>query len=575
MASILTNTLLDLNGGWTAGGPEVALITVMGSSLTIDMSAFHRPAASGSIVDSSTITVTFPDDNTYTGTLQSSGAIQWSSGSAWTKLTVAPEHIIQIVYTNPPLSTDPNWAKQPDGSIPGFGGEFPFPPSEQDWQQVLSPNDEYELDAIGASGWVVNPEQSGADLPFTHPFGTDWEFALAVDQPSDDPTKYTSLLSAGSQAAKQDAHGDLDAFQAASQFGIPVPNNGLLGVEWDGNLVPKSFKRQVRTGDRAAVYGRWILDTGHTFNSSFRTEIHPPLLLAVGGVRPEIDGSQGTHVVFTSRPYLVGQTFVTDTGQIYNDGAHDDGHFFMHMLNEVRKLDSIDVSVPIVDEDVPIPGIPSSASVEAHPKIKTYPFQGVHLVHFVIRPPALDHGASPTSFHGPAGLASCLGPIAVDPYYLSISFHFTVRSGCAVQVTSTAADTIDVFVALNNVDYTPPPLPARQEVVLNRDDLKKLNSDAASYYLDVEILNAAIQALALGNPVSAIYSVFMEEKGITTDVYDAPPDVNVLDSNNAVISTSINNIPAGQGITVNDDQPYPFYGWLDAKWVKGLTIHEP
>ena len=44
-----------------------------------------RLIAHGSIVNGSTITITFPDDTTYTGQLQSPNVIRWSNGSVWTK----------------------------------------------------------------------------------------------------------------------------------------------------------------------------------------------------------------------------------------------------------------------------------------------------------------------------------------------------------------------------------------------------------------------------------------------------------------------------------------------------------
>jgi len=49
------------------------------------MSEFGRPTATGTIVDSSTIKVNFPDDRTYTGQLHPPNAIIWSNGSVWTK----------------------------------------------------------------------------------------------------------------------------------------------------------------------------------------------------------------------------------------------------------------------------------------------------------------------------------------------------------------------------------------------------------------------------------------------------------------------------------------------------------
>jgi len=53
--------------------------------ITVDMSDFDRPSAQGTIIDSSTITVTFPDDHAYTGTLESPRIIRRSNGSSWTK----------------------------------------------------------------------------------------------------------------------------------------------------------------------------------------------------------------------------------------------------------------------------------------------------------------------------------------------------------------------------------------------------------------------------------------------------------------------------------------------------------
>ena len=51
------------------------------------MSASHRPTAAGTILDSSRISVKFPDDKTtYTGTLQAPNVIKWSNNSSWTKV---------------------------------------------------------------------------------------------------------------------------------------------------------------------------------------------------------------------------------------------------------------------------------------------------------------------------------------------------------------------------------------------------------------------------------------------------------------------------------------------------------
>ncbi len=78
-------TVIDLNGTWITGGAPGPVITVNGNSLSVDLSLYKRPSAYGSILDSSDITVTFPDDATYTAVLQPPSTIQWSNNTAWTK----------------------------------------------------------------------------------------------------------------------------------------------------------------------------------------------------------------------------------------------------------------------------------------------------------------------------------------------------------------------------------------------------------------------------------------------------------------------------------------------------------
>jgi hypothetical protein len=81
-----TRTLIDLNGKWASGGAPGPVISVNGGAIAVDMSAYHRPAAHGSVLDSSDISVSFPDDKTYIGKLQPPNTIHWSNNSAWTKV---------------------------------------------------------------------------------------------------------------------------------------------------------------------------------------------------------------------------------------------------------------------------------------------------------------------------------------------------------------------------------------------------------------------------------------------------------------------------------------------------------
>ena len=81
----VVNTVFDLNGSWSDGSPWIAVISEGPVALTVDMSDFDRPTAHGKIVDSSNITVTFPDDRAYAGNLIGPRTIRWSNGSTWTK----------------------------------------------------------------------------------------------------------------------------------------------------------------------------------------------------------------------------------------------------------------------------------------------------------------------------------------------------------------------------------------------------------------------------------------------------------------------------------------------------------
>jgi hypothetical protein len=78
-------TVFELAGSWAAAGSPGPKITRSGNALTVDMSAYRRPAAHGSVIDPQDITVTFPDDATYSGKLVPPGTITWSNRSSWTK----------------------------------------------------------------------------------------------------------------------------------------------------------------------------------------------------------------------------------------------------------------------------------------------------------------------------------------------------------------------------------------------------------------------------------------------------------------------------------------------------------
>jgi hypothetical protein len=443
---------------------------------------------------------------------------------------VAPREILEINWTNPaPPDAVQDWATQIVGgtkTFPTDGGP------NYEWLQVLDPQNEYDDDPVGATGWVVLPEWSAADFPFSHPFGYDFEFSLALDVPRPDhpgDSNYLALLAPGNSV-------DTKESKRAEGFGLP---SDVLGVEMDGGLVPSDALPH--EGDRVAVFGRWIIDTGHYHGApspetpapGFRTEIHPPLLMASANTRPSTtpSGFGVTRAVFTSRPYLVGQTFGR-LESVDKDGIDDDGAFNPHMHSEVAK----------VLED-------RSFSLEAHPKIKSQSFRSAHLFHFIVRPPA----PPPPVHHGVIdGIVAQLAP------HLVISFNFTVRTGCSVEVTSDGA-AVNVFVAMNGTGYVPPALPVRSARVWTREDLERLNSDSKSAF-DTADMYANLKLL-----LGPLGLTFGSLDGVETDTYDTF-NAPVLHENGAVSKASPMTIPAGQGISTDNSQPFPITGWIEAEW---------
>ena len=88
VAAAAVTTVFDLNGTYTDGGSARPVIKNVNDILTVDMSSQHRPTATGIVINSDTILVTFPDDATYGAKLLAPGTIAWSNGSAWRKLSL-------------------------------------------------------------------------------------------------------------------------------------------------------------------------------------------------------------------------------------------------------------------------------------------------------------------------------------------------------------------------------------------------------------------------------------------------------------------------------------------------------
>jgi hypothetical protein len=406
-------------------------------------------------------------------------------------IKVQPQDILITTNVNPPFNTaSPTWAKDLVGGktfLSGLTGSAEF-----EWTQVLNTAGEFDDDFVGLSGWVISPDQSDADNPFLHPFGFDWEFFIAPD------AQYQSL------AAPSDNNLYVAALALAQQSGLQVQH--LLGMEVDGNLVPDAWRLQ--DGDRVAVWGRWIVDTGHP---DFHTEIHPPaLLVGARSIKPASTGvsvlnaQAETFCTIIGRPFLVSQVF-------------SDGHGLEdHLLEEVAKVKGF-----------------ASLRLEAHPVIFPKPFRGVHLMSFSLRAPQ--------------------NAVAVVQE-LSVSVNFVTRTGVVIEVAVNGTDGVTVFISMNEVQYKPPTLPQKSQESITISKLKELNPSAGSIYEDV--IFASI--LTPGNPLAPL----IEVEGILTDTYAAP-----LPPGHASTTFLLSSIPNPTPVLVDDNQPFPIVGTISLKWV--------
>ncbi len=415
-------------------------------------------------------------------------------------LPLPPPHLLDISridgtpWTNPPYDTsDPNWSSKVVGGQT-FNGSWA---SAYEWVSVLNPKEEQD-DEVVLTGTAVNPGMASADLPFTHPFGGDFEFTIVPD------SAYINLLA----TSNKDPNGRYkDDWSAAQSAGIAVPT-GLLGVEIDGALVPADYR--VVQGDRVAVYGRWIVDAGH---SEFHSEIHPPLLMALarsvdssGNVTPRSENAT-TLFRLWSRPYQAGQLFSTNG----------------------------DSNLPLHDYCSKIADTPPWNDVKAFPPVFPQPFQGIQIVSFTIRPPV------------PAPVPTLLG----TTWQLQASYHFTVRDSCSVEVTRSPADpnSLLVIVTLDSIGDPAPPKPPNPHFVT---------------YSVQDLLNQAPSGVDL----SWLEKLWLDwvTQVVYVNQYDAPQTSKTQDNVNVIPMTPIATLPkAGQA--TDNNQPFPVYGWVKLGWV--------
>lgn len=447
------------------------------------------------------------------------------------QIPAAPANILTLGgFINPPPPAGSDWA---NGGGDTYPGDRPF-----EWQQVLDATNEYDDAPVGVSGWVVKPEESGADVPFSHPFGFDWELGIAVEK------GFEGFVSpANVNKEEEEGSPNENGIALADQLGLTRPL-GLLGLEWEKDLLPRSYRGQVNHGDRVAVLGRWILDNGHNVDGQFRTEIHPPLLLASANVvQPADGGVPRTRALFISRPYLSGQIYTTNLGTRYQDLVDEDGallspHFSSHAFSELIKVLTF-----------------RSTLIEMHSKIKEKPFRGNHSATFTVRPP---------------------GPQPRRDAQLLVSYRFNVRTPCQVQVQlSPARDGVEVRVDLLEQSrdghvYQAPGLPISRNENYSTDQLNLLSPGSG----DTIALGEGLIQFASLIFISGIYALYLRtifDDGIETDVFDPQPQFDILDPTGGVKDVPAGQIVPAAGIIEGDSLVYPITGWVEVYWASPVV----
>lgn len=366
-----------------------------------------------------------------------------------------PKRILET--TQAPTDIDrsnPKWA----GDI--CGGKAAFTPggARYEWTPVISGFGQYgSVEAV--SGWALHPHVSGADVPFTHPFGkVDFDYRIIPDVP------FNGLLAPNNSILIEDANDT--AGQAtvaeAKALGLSI-GLGLMSVEQDVGLIPEAYRPRQGMGDRVAVFGRWIIDCGH---DNWQSEIHPPLMTVVA--RPD-DAHQTTHVDLIANPYLVDQEF--EYGGI---------------------LDQLAYELTLVNS--PLPFIPFTDRVWAQPGFLPST-RGLQVVSFRIRAP----GPAPSGLHR-----------------LYFRMHVTGRSGVVLQPFQVDDETVGV-IGLFTDALTTLPITGSHNWDVSGDELTGLHEQAGMAW------NAMLSQIGAGMGDFIKAAVLAQGiRGILYDIAPAP-----------------------------------------------------
>ena len=409
-----------------------------------------------------------------------------------------------------------------------------------EWTPMVDPNDEFDTpgtNLVGASGTVIWAKGSDKDNPCSHPFvpasvghgeAYDWVLFLAVD-----PGYERLLARSNDGTGDPDPKGDYNqAMSTAKAMDLPAAKGiqGVLGVEIDGYLAPTQYR--ALDSYRVAVFGRWIVDTGHP---DFHYEIHPPLLWAGA----HTDGQQTLSTV-VARPYLVSQMYEPTNSPAQSAAPmvrDSDGALFEHLTNEFNKLKWGPTSSTKVEAHCVVFGYGRTTGTPGSPpgyEVESRPFRGNPTMTYTVRPPYVPG-------HGTQCMAS---------------FCFIVRTG--VTVSLAAADdggAVRVSIYMNEGDYIPAALPAYHDWIVSWDDIEKLRPGTK------DAITAILNKLKWD---PATWNALTDKSDITVSHFDQPEAPNITDSD--LTTTNIADLAKVAHFRVDNTQPFPVCGRLTLRW---------
>jgi hypothetical protein len=336
------------------------------------------------------------------------------------------------------------------------------------------------------SGQIAEQDYSDHDILFAHPFGKDLDIGIKVD----------------------------DAFNELKRD----PNSATLGWEIERGLLPHdnagdfSFGplQGPQVGDRIATAGDWIVDCGH---DDYHTEIHPPAFLALARAEQVQQQSETVSFAFAN-PYRVTQlynpndalanAFATPAQDLQRFKDGETKPFPAHMYDEIKKIVLLQSTV-----------------LEAHVLVEPTTL-GV-LSWYVCAP-------------GPRGGAGNLG----------YAYHYTMRTGVAIQAVPHDDIGCVQFIAAVNANYQPMSL-TRHVVTW---PWSQINTEAQlmanNPNLDI------LQKIEDGAADPGVNHFFAND-----------PKIDTYDPLNTLLNYHLDQQP---GLLTSDAQPFPFYGWAIVSW---------